>query len=74
MFRVVQSLLLFVAVCFSARSAYAFRVFDLSSVGLGIGRWDAAPHFVDGVERSLDGGLRYSVQGGSYEAYRDLFE
>ena len=24
-------------------------------------------------ERSLDGGLRYSLQGGSYQAYRDLF-
>jgi hypothetical protein len=24
-------------------------------------------------ERSLDGGLRYSLQGGSYEAYRDTF-
>jgi len=36
-------------------------------------RWDAAPKTVNGIERSLDGGLRYSLQGGSYQAYRDLF-
>lgn len=57
--------------CFPG-DAFAFRVSDLSAFGLGVARWDAAPHFVDGVERSLDGGLRYSLQGGSYEAYRDL--
>lgn len=35
-------------------------------------RWDAPPLTVPGLgERSLDGGLRYSVQGGSYESYRD---
>ena len=43
-------------------------------VGLTGGyRWDAAPRTISGNERSLDGGLRYSLQGGSYEAYRDLF-
>ena len=52
-------------------SAQAFRVIDTTSDGFGILRWNAAPHFVDGVERSLDGGLRYSVVGGSYEAFRD---
>ena len=36
-------------------------------------RWDAAPRSVGGFERSLSGGLRYSVQGGSFQAYRDLF-
>ena len=36
-------------------------------------RWDADLRFVNGRERSLDGGLRYSLEGGSYEAYRDLF-
>lgn len=40
--------------------------------------WDAAPRnyiHTDGKvwERSLDGGLRYSVEGGSYEAYRNKF-
>ena len=34
-------------------------------------RWDAAPRMVNGEERSLDGGLRYSLEGGSYEALRD---
>jgi hypothetical protein len=28
---------------------------------------------IGGFERSLSGGLRYSVQGGSYQAYRDMF-
>ncbi len=36
-------------------------------------RWDAAPKTLGGVERSLAGGLRYSVQGGSWQAYRDSF-
>jgi hypothetical protein len=46
-----------------------------NNVGLAEGsRWDAAPRSVPILgERSLDGGLRYSVQGGSYAAYRDLF-
>jgi len=36
-------------------------------------RWDAAPRVINGNERSLDGGLRFSVSGGSYEAFRDEF-
>ena len=36
-------------------------------------RWDAAPRTIAGNERSLAGGLRYSVTGGSYSAYRDQF-
>src|SRR5262245_23105071 len=39
----------------------------------GGARWDAAPRTIGGLERSLDGGLRFSLQGGSFEAYRDLF-
>lgn len=35
-------------------------------------RWDSAPQVFGGNERSLDGGLRFSLQGGSYEAFRDL--
>jgi len=31
-------------------------------------RWDAAPRTMNGLERSLNGGLRYSVQGGSFQA------
>ncbi len=37
-------------------------------------RWDAAPAVFDGWERSIDGGIRYSLQGGSYEAFRDRFQ
>ena len=37
-------------------------------------RWDAAPFVAYPYgERSLDGGLRYSLQGGSWQAFRDLF-
>lgn len=36
-------------------------------------RWDAMPRSILGLERSLSGGLRYSLQGGSFEAYRNLF-
>lgn len=58
--------------------AHAFRVVDVPETpGItagGIFRWNAAPHVIDGVERSLDGGLRYSIAGGSYEAFRDEFQ
>src|SRR5690606_26303844 len=37
-------------------------------------RWDAAPREINGNERSLDGGLRYSLQGGSFAGYRDQFQ
>lgn len=36
-------------------------------------RWDAAEQFFAGSERSLQGGLRYAMQGGSYESFRDRF-
>lgn len=37
-------------------------------------RWDAAPRNVPFLgERSLNGGLRYNMQGGSFTAYRNLF-
>ena len=36
-------------------------------------RWDAAAQTLGGNERSLQGSLRYSLQGGSYESYRDRF-
>ena len=53
--------------------AYAGVVF--SNVGLSGGvRWDAAPRMIGTNERSLDGGLRYSLEGGTFEAYRDLFQ
>src|SRR5690242_16734548 len=46
-----------------------------SNVGLAGGaRWDAAPRTITGNERSLDGGLRFSLEGGSFEAFRDMFQ
>jgi len=40
-------------------------------------RWDAAPRELTGPngfgERSLAGGLRYNMQGGSYESFRNIF-
>ena len=46
-----------------------------NNTGLSGGsRWDANHREVFGVgERSLNNGLRYSLQGGSFEAYRDYF-
>ena len=73
--RIAQIFMVVLAVCYSTNDALAFRVTDVNeSLGLGIVRWNADPHFVKGVERSLDGGLRYSIEGGSYEAFRDKFE
>jgi hypothetical protein len=58
--------------CLATARGHASGVFG--NVGLAGGfRWDAAPRNVGANERSLSGGLRYSVQGGSYQAYRDLF-
>ncbi len=68
--------------CCVVVSAFALLVFVhageaavfFSGSGLSGGaRWDAAPRVIGGRERSLDGGLRYSVSGGSYEAFRDMF-
>ena len=53
---------------FAPSDASAFRL--IGSGGRWL-RWDAAPRTVGGEERSLDGGLRYSLEGGSYEALRD---
>lgn len=55
-----------------AGPARAFRIFADSISGQTV-RWDAAPRLVTGEERSLDQGLRYSVSGGSYDAFRDEF-
>jgi hypothetical protein len=52
------------------KQAVAFVIMEVP--GRGVARWNAEPHAINGVERSLDGGLRYSLQGGSYEAFRDL--
>src|SRR5262245_48669469 len=59
-----------------ARAGVAFNYSSPGSIGGG-SRWDAAPRTINisgtNFERSLDGGLRYSLQGGSFQAYRDLF-
>lgn len=53
--------------------ATAGVIFNNSGLSGG-SRWDAAPRTVAGVgERSLSGGLRYSLQGGSFQSYRNLF-
>lgn len=68
--------LLFTALITSALPAGpagAFRVIDLNGVGAGIARWDAKPRSVSGVERSIDGGLRYSISGGDFQTFRDSF-
>ena len=49
-------------------SASAFRLIGASS---GWARWDAAPRFVGGEDRSLEGGLRYSLETGTYAGLRD---
>lgn len=56
-------------------SAQAGVVFGLNNTGLtgGVYRWDAAARTINGNERSLEGGLRYSLSGGSFEAFRDSF-
>src|SRR5687767_6604967 len=56
----------------ASASADAFGLFSNNGLSGGF-RWDAAPLTLNGRERSLDGGLRYSLQGGSFQAYRDLF-
>jgi hypothetical protein len=53
-------------------AAHAGGVYGNSGLSGGY-RWDAAPRNILGNERSLAGGLRYSMQGGSYQAFRDLF-
>ena len=58
-----------------AGGAQAGVVFGLPASGLqgNIFRWDAAPRVIGGNERSLDGGLRFAVSGGSLDAFRNQF-
>jgi hypothetical protein len=58
--------------CVATAPGHATGVFGNTGLTGGF-RWDAAPRMVGANERSLSGGLRYSVQGGSYQGYRDLF-
>src|SRR6478672_4646551 len=59
-----------------ALAGVAFNYNPAGTIGGG-SRWDAAPRTINisgtNFERSLNGGLRYSLQGGSFQAYRDLF-
>ena len=67
--RSIGALAGFVGVLSAAGTAQAFRIFEDPSVGPGFVRWDAASRTVEGVERSLDGGLRYSLEGAGTLAY-----
>ncbi|MCY4746694.1 PEP-CTERM sorting domain-containing protein [Pelomonas sp. UHG3] len=69
------SLVLTMGAALLAPPAQAGVVFGMDPTGLtgGVFRWDAAARTIDGNERSLDGGLRYSMSGGSFEAFRDRF-
>lgn len=55
-----------------ANSVEAAGIFNNTGLAGGF-RWDAAPRTISGNERSLQGGLRFSVQGGSYANYFSLF-
>ena len=69
----LKSALTGVLVMALAAAANAGVVFGNTGLTGGY-RWDAAPRTIADVgERSLDGGLRYSMQGGSFEAFRNLF-
>lgn len=59
----------------SLGAAQAGVVFGLPASGLegGVFRWDAAARTIAGNERSLDGGLRFAVSGGSLDAFRNQF-
>ncbi|MFC1757835.1 hypothetical protein ACFL2H_03585, partial [Planctomycetota bacterium] len=52
---------------------FGFGVINEDGNGIAL-RWDAAARTVGSNERSLDGGLRYSLAGGDYESYRDMFD
>ena len=72
--RLVVSFVLLLGGWLFAAPAQAFRVFDLEPADAIVAvRWDAAPRSVETEERSLAGGLRYSLEGGSYQAFRDQF-
>ncbi len=59
-------------VLFGPNTSGATIIFGNTGLSGGF-RWDAAARNFNGLERSLDGGLRYSLQTGSYAGYRDLF-
>ena len=64
-----------VALCVLAALVWAGPALGFRLIGSpgSWSRWDAAPRTVNGVERSLDGGLRYSIEHGDYGILRDEF-
>ncbi len=62
----------FLATLSPVTSANATGVFGNTGLSGGF-RWDAAPRTNNGDERSLQGGLRYSMQGGSYAGFFSQF-
>ena len=69
-----QILIALVSTALWIGSANAGVIFGAGNSLNGGSRWDAAAKNIAGVgERSLNGGLRYSLQGSSFQAYRDLF-
>jgi hypothetical protein len=66
------SMLLIALLIAAGPVARAGVIFGANGLAGGF-RWDAAPRTISGRERSLDGGLRFSVSGGSYQAFRDSF-
>lgn len=67
-----QGVLCLVLVFACQASSHAGVIFGATGLAGGF-RWDAAPRTIGGRERSLNGGLRYSLSGGSYQAFRDSF-
>lgn len=67
--KIAFSALAFVAGC---GSALGFGFYGGSGLSGGY-RWDAAPRQMGGLDRSLSGGLTYSVLGGSYSAFKNVF-
>ena len=66
------------ALLFHGSPADAGTIFGFAGATLGGGsRWDADPLTLNlggnNYERSLDGGLRYSLETGTYQGYRDMF-
>lgn len=57
---------------FATHNAVAFGLYNATGLAGG-SRWDATPRTMGGAERSLSGGLRFSLQGGSFQSYRDMF-
>src|SRR5262245_94060 len=71
----MRQLIALVVACTACGTGTAGIIFNTvgNNTLQGGSRWDSVPRTIGGLERSLDGGLRYSLQGGSFQAYRDQF-